>query len=50
MKKRMLLTVEEEDFELIRKVAKTDKRLIGAFVGVAAREYAEKRGLINGTT
>jgi len=25
------------------------KRLIGAFVGVAAREYAEKRGLINGT-
>jgi len=50
MKKRMLLTVDEEDFELIRKVAKADKRLIGAFVGVAAKEYGIKRGLIDGNT
>jgi hypothetical protein len=46
MKKRMMITIEESDYELVRKVAKVDKRLIGAFVGVAAREYGKQKGYI----
>ena len=47
MKKRMLLTVNEEDMELIKQTAIKDKRRIGDCCAIAVAEYSKNKGFTN---
>ena len=47
MKKRMLLTVNEDDEVLIKKTAIQDKRRIGDLCAIAVAEYSKNKGFSN---
>ena len=47
MRKRLLLTVNEEDMELIKQTAIQDKRRIGDLCAIAVTEYSKSKGFSN---